>query len=610
MLDYLRQRSQSAIIVFFVAIICAVFIINFGPQSQGCGSRGTVWLARVYGTTITQADFRWVERLVRGRYRLPRDYAESRQFVDDVVNGLIESELLARAGTRAGLAVGDQDVHEAFRRRDQVFFSWPVQSVLPLRGPILHGFRDEEGEVDTEELRDYVMHGLQMSERAFTDSQKREILAERMRELVEQNTVISDDELWAEYARYADRVNLQYARIYPPFFREALHPTAEEVDAFARQHASEVEERYEADRFRYRNVRKQLRILDITVGFDEDASDEVKAARRAHAEAILGLAKAEGADFGLLARCFSDDERTAAKSGDLGYLRQGMSRFGSDFDDAVFELAPGTLSDVIPTKRAFHIVRVLDSREGDVDLVAATPEIAERLLRQERGDARAHEVAESLLARAREGAEFDESLVASLPELQPDTCPTLPGEEAPEGAEEPPPRRNPLAPVVRETGFFNRSGFGVPGIGESSELMTAAFDLTDEHPVPDEVLQIRDDLFVVRLAEDGRQQPTREEFQEERPAYERRLLGRARQEALRIYVSGLRRAADSDGGIVMNDDAMRALGGPPEGEEGEGEEAEGGEGGEGSEGSEGGEGRSGGSGRRAPADEGGEGSGE
>jgi parvulin-like peptidyl-prolyl isomerase len=573
MLDYLRQRSQSAIIIFFVAIISAVFIINFGPQSQGCGSEGTVWLAEVYGRTLTLGDFRWVERLIRNRYRLPRDYVESPRFVQDVIDGLIQREVLFHAATEAGLAVGDEDVRRAVVDRGLIYFSWGTDSPLPLRGPMRYNFRDDDGHFDEEGFRENFLRSAQLSEKAFTEQQIRELMAERMRQLEESSVQISEDELWAEYSRFADRVNLQYVRIYPAFFRQSLNPTDAELDSWARDHSEEIERQYEADRFRYRNVRKQIRVLDIMIRLSEDAEDDEIAAQRQRAEAVLALAKSPDADFRQLARCFSDDPQGVSRSGDLGFLRKGMSRFGSEFDDAVFELEPGAFSDVITTKRGLHVVKVLEAREGDIELEQARLEIAEKLFREQRGDARAQELSESILTKARAGATVDDSILEGISELEPEQCPLLtaetppePGEEPPEGAEEEPQRRRPLQPVVRETGFFNRSALGVPGVGDSSRLMTVAFELTADVPVAEEVVQVGDDLFIVRLAEEGRQPPTREEFDGEHESYLGRLLNRKRRDALTIFIQGLMRQAETDNAIERNEPAIRRLSRTPEDE--------------------------------------------
>ncbi|MBN1773918.1 MAG: SurA N-terminal domain-containing protein, partial [Deltaproteobacteria bacterium] len=38
MLDYMRRNAQSIVIVFVLSILILAFIIEFGPQSQGCRS--------------------------------------------------------------------------------------------------------------------------------------------------------------------------------------------------------------------------------------------------------------------------------------------------------------------------------------------------------------------------------------------------------------------------------------------------------------------------------------------------------------------------------------------------------------------------------------------
>ena len=224
MLDYIRQRSQSAVIIFFVAIISAVFIVNFGPQSQGCGSEGTIWLARVHGETIGINDYRWVERLLRYRFRLPREFVEGGQFSRDVLEGLVERELLVGAAHEAGLAVGEEEMRQAVVDKGQIHFSWATDSMFPLRGPVRGPFLDEDDHFQQEEFKEYVLYGLQLSERAFAEQQRKDILAERMRQLVELSVQLSDDELWAEYARFADRVNVKYVRVYPSFFSQTLSP--------------------------------------------------------------------------------------------------------------------------------------------------------------------------------------------------------------------------------------------------------------------------------------------------------------------------------------------------------------------------------------------------
>jgi len=59
MLDVFRRQSRSILIYVFFGIIIAVFVINFGPQSQGCGGaagqRGMA--AKVAGQELSDGAF-------------------------------------------------------------------------------------------------------------------------------------------------------------------------------------------------------------------------------------------------------------------------------------------------------------------------------------------------------------------------------------------------------------------------------------------------------------------------------------------------------------------------------------------------------------------------
>ena len=69
MLEQLRRSSQSLIIYVLFGIVIAVFIVNFGPQSQG-GCESTVtrasYAAKVNGGTVSARDFRYAYILAGG----------------------------------------------------------------------------------------------------------------------------------------------------------------------------------------------------------------------------------------------------------------------------------------------------------------------------------------------------------------------------------------------------------------------------------------------------------------------------------------------------------------------------------------------------------------
>jgi peptidyl-prolyl cis-trans isomerase SurA len=86
------------------------------------------------------------------------------------------------------------------------------------------------------------------------------------------------------------------------------------------------------------------------------ASEEKVARARAKAESLLVRLRA-GANFDSLARRESMDASTRDAGGDLGFRKRG-SGLVADFENVIFELAPGEVSPVFETSYGFHIVKV------------------------------------------------------------------------------------------------------------------------------------------------------------------------------------------------------------------------------------------------------------
>lgn len=93
-------------------------------------------------------------------------------------------------------------------------------------------------------------------------------------------------------------------------------------------------------------------------------------------DAVRSLEKAEqlaqnvrrelegGAEFADLARRFSEDPLSAAKGGDLGWVRADQLVPG--FANVMTQLPQNTLSDVTKSRFGFHLIEVLDTRESDI----------------------------------------------------------------------------------------------------------------------------------------------------------------------------------------------------------------------------------------------------
>jgi peptidyl-prolyl cis-trans isomerase D len=163
---------------------------------------------------------------------------------------------------------------------------------------------------------------------------------------------------------------------------------------------------------------------------------------KAKAEAILKQAKA-GADFAELAKKNSEDESNAKNGGDLDYF--GRGRMVPEFDQAVFAMQPGQISDLVKTQYGYHIIKLVDKKS------AATRSLAE--VRQQLTDQLAYERAQAQAATLAEKLEKQVSKPADLDKVA-----------KAEGL------------TVQESGFFAREE-PILGLGPAPEAANKAFDM-------------------------------------------------------------------------------------------------------------------------------------
>jgi peptidyl-prolyl cis-trans isomerase D len=166
------------------------------------------------------------------------------------------------------------------------------------------------------------------------------------------------------------------------------------------------------------------------------------AAVKAKAEEILKQAKA-GADFGELAKKYSEDEGSAKNGGDLDYFTRG--KMVPEFETAAFTLQPGQISDLVKSPFGYHIIKVTDKKAGSRRTLADMRQQLTDQLAFERAQLQASELAANLEKQISKPADLDK--VAKAQDI-----------------------------AVQESGFFAKDE-PVMGMGPSPEASARAFDM-------------------------------------------------------------------------------------------------------------------------------------
>ncbi len=154
---------------------------------------------------------------------------------------------------------------------------------------------------------------------------------------------------------------------------------------------------------------REARHILITV--PEDADDAAVEAARQKLLEIRQRIEA-GEDFSDLAREFSQDPGSASDGGSLGEIERGM--MVKPFEDALFALQPGQISDPVRTQFGWHLIRLDGIKPGGT---RSLDEVRDRLadeIRTEQAETQIYDLAETL---ANIGYEEPDSLQPAADQL-------------------------------------------------------------------------------------------------------------------------------------------------------------------------------------------------
>lgn len=108
----------------------------------------------------------------------------------------------------------------------------------------------------------------------------------------------------------------------------------------------------------------EIQARHILLRVPADATPAQRDSVRQFAESLRQQA-IEGADFATLATEYSQDPGSAARGGDLGYF--GRGRMVAPFEEAAFAMQPGEVSEVVESPFGFHVIRVEDRRQPELE---------------------------------------------------------------------------------------------------------------------------------------------------------------------------------------------------------------------------------------------------
>jgi len=370
MLQKLREKTTG----WVAGIIVGILIIPFAflGINDYFSARVQNWVAKVGDREISQQAFR--DRLEQERAAQRRQQGESfdsREFENPLVkrqilDRMIDEELLLAAADRDGIVAADALVRREITRIpafqvDGEFNPDQYRLVLSMQGLSAPGF-------DAMVRRDLTVSAVpqQIASTAVVSAKEVESLLQlgnqtRDLKLLDvpppaDDSAPSEEDLlaWYEANKSAfltdEKVSIEYVE---------LKGSDLAVDGVIDD--ASLRARYEENSARFVEPEERL-TSHILIAFDKDADEAAVADARARAEVLVAKARADGADFAALAREASDDVGSKSAGGDLGWMAKGGA-FPA-FDDALFALAAGEVSDPVRGEDGFHLILAREIKAG------------------------------------------------------------------------------------------------------------------------------------------------------------------------------------------------------------------------------------------------------
>lgn len=370
MLEFIRNRAQTWVAWVIVGFIVLVFA-SWGINEYFTNSGGQN-IATVNGKDITTREYQRAvqDQRERLRERLGASYdaqqIESR-LRGEVLESLIQQELLVQMGKDEGYRVGDAQL------------ALIIQSM---------GDFQSEG-VFSKDLYEQRLRVQGLSTAAFENRLRRAIIASQIYAGLAETGLATEGGIKNIQRLMTQKRDIGYALIPVSRYSENIEITANEIESYYSDNssrystpervsveylelkASELAKGIEADDEKLRELYEQRKdsfkvgeerkVSHILIAVDEDASGDKKDAAQAKAEDVLEKIRG-GSSFSEMAKKHSDDPGSSEEGGDLGYISQGMME--PAFEDAVYNLKQGEVSDLVQTPFGYHVIRLDEIRAG------------------------------------------------------------------------------------------------------------------------------------------------------------------------------------------------------------------------------------------------------
>lgn len=411
MLQDIRENAQGTIAKIIIGLLIVSLSI-WGMDAIVGGFSGEPEVATVNGEDITEREFLRVvqmesQRRLSDMERPDPAMLNEDQIRKDVLDSLIQEQVLIQDANAQGLVLDDEDV-------DALITQMPQFQV--------------DGEFNRDRFVSSVRN-LGMGVGEFREAMRKQYVVNQIRGGVMQSGLVADGNVAQLLSIQNQTRSFRIVQIPASAVSDELEVTDADIEAFydensdAFRQPDQVDAAYITLSLGALAGKIEISQDDLEAYYEQRASDLAREERRASHILIEDGADAEqtmasiqerlnaGESFGDLAEELSVDTVSAKEGGDLGYAGRGV--YDEAFEEALFALEEGNVSDPVKTSFGVHLIRLDDVRRSEVPPLAEL----EQQLRNELARERAQEEYAEVRAELADSAYAADDLAGPAEEL-------------------------------------------------------------------------------------------------------------------------------------------------------------------------------------------------
>jgi peptidyl-prolyl cis-trans isomerase D len=517
MLDVIRRQKDSIIIKIVFVIIVLSFIgtmfLVWGEGRSGMGGGNNGYAAKVDGTRISLEEYQSAYQRMRNMYQqiygqsLPPEMEKMLGLKKVALDGLVDNVLIMKAAKGMDIKVTKEEVSTAI-------------AAMPTF---------QKDGVFNFDLYQQLLKSNRITPKDFEQSQKSELILKKTRQAIKDKAVVSDEDALAQYKKENDRIDLEYVAYAPSDVINEVKLTEAELSEFLQKNQAEfktaekvslayilldpavqaakmtvtddeIQTYYQKNIDKYQGKDGILPLKDVKERVKTEALRQ-KAAKQTYEQAADTLFKnIKSGDLNLVAGqlgvkvqdtpVFAANAPATALAGEAALLKKA------------FELKQGEMGGPVETPKGIYILKVKERKDAFVPPLAEIKTAVE--LRAK--------AAKSLDLAKKKAEDAARQLVAKA------------------------------ALTTQTTGSFGYSAKGdVPAVGNSPELMEAAFKLTSTAPAGDTPFKVGNRWYAVRLKQ--RIEAPKAEFDKIKDELKKKILPKKQDEALTAWLKDLKSKA-------------------------------------------------------------------